>query len=86
MGGYIIVHESLYHKAIQELGAIGLLAVIAFFVIIVNEIILSIRFLKNNKVSLFCSTLLAFFLLSIIISFKGASMFTKYPSNFLIYF
>ena len=57
-----------------------------FFILIVYEIVLSIRFLTDNKASLFCSLLLAFFLTMIIESSKGAFVFTKYPGNFLFYF
>ena len=81
-----IIHEGYYHKAIKELGAFGLLVVVAFLGIMIYEIILSVRSLKDNRTSLFCSAVLALFLLSVINVTKGATIFTKFPSNFLLYF
>ena len=81
-----LIHEGYYQKAIKELGIIGLPLVAAFLIIIVYEIFFSIKFLTNKKVYLFCSGVLAFYLISMIFVLKGASLFTKYPSNFLLYF
>ena len=78
--------EVFYHKVIIELGALGLLIVITFFIIIIHEIVLSIRNLKDKQVSVFCSLVLALFILMLIMATKGAHIFTKYPSNFLFYF
>ena len=78
--------EIFYQKTIIELGALGLLIVIIFFMIIIHEIVLSIINLKDKQVSVFCSLVLALFILMIIMSSKGGHIFTKYPSNFLFYF
>ena len=74
-----------YHKVIIELGALGLLIVIIFFMIIIHEIVLSIRNIKDKQVSVFCSLVLALFILMIIMASKGGHIFTKYPSNLLFY-
>ena len=85
-GKLLMQHEGFYHKTILELGIFGLIAIFAFFIFIIYEIVLSIRFISDNKASLFCSLLLAFFLTMIIESSKGAFVFTKYPGNFFFYF
>ena len=81
-----LIHEGYYQKVIKELGAIGLLVVVAFLIIIIYEIFFTIKIVTNKKFFLFCSGVLAFYLICMIMVLKGASLFTKYPSNFLLYF
>ena len=80
------IHEGFYHKTIKELGVFGLLVVPAFLLLIIYEIFLSATFLKKYKISIFCSVILSVYLIAIIMGSKGAAIFTKYPSNFLLYF
>ena len=54
--------------------------------IIIYNIILSIKYLQDNKTSLFCALVLSVFLVMIIIGSKGQIIFTKYPANFMFYF
>jgi hypothetical protein len=77
--------EIFYQKVIIELGALGLVVVIMFFMIIIHEIVLSIRNLKDKQASVFCTLVLALFILMLIMASKGGHIFTKYPSNFLFY-
>ena len=79
-------HEGFYAKVIKELGILGVIIVTGVFIVIIYEIFLSHKLLKNNKTSLYCSAVLALFLIAAIMSAKHTSFFTKYPSSFLIYF
>ena len=87
LGGQIEgFHEGIYAKVIKELGILGVIIVTGVFIVIIYEIFLSHKLLKNNKTSLYCSAVLAIFLIAIIMSTKHTMFFTKYPANFLVYF
>ena len=85
-GAEMPYNEGYYHKVILELGVVGLLVIIAFYMIIIHEIILSINNLKDDKTSFFCALVLAFLLLVIILLAKSSSIIVKYPVNFLFFF
>ena len=79
-------HESFYYKTLIELGIIGFVLILAFFILIIREIILSLRYLENSRSSMFCAALLAYFFVVIITLAKGTGILNSYPSNFLLYF
>ena len=79
-----VVHEGYYHKVLLELGVSGFLVILVFFMIILSEIILSIKKLQNRETALFCSLVLATFLLMIVAGTKAAAIF-RYPGNFLFF-
>ena len=60
------LHESFYYKTLIELGIIGFITILVFFILIIREIISSLRYLENTRCSMFCSALLAFFFVMII--------------------
>ena len=79
-------HESFYYKTLIELGIIGFITILTFFILIIREIFLSIRYVENARCSMFCAALLAYFSVVIIALAKGTGILNTYPSNFLIYF
>jgi len=79
-----VIHEGYYHKVLLELGVSGLLMILVFFMIILSEIILSIRKLQNRETALFCSLVLAFFLLMLVGGTKATAIF-RYPANFIFF-
>ena len=80
------LHESFYFKTLIELGIIGFVTILAFFILIFREISLSLRYLENSRSSMFCSAVLAYFFVVVILLAKGTGILNSYPSNFLIYF
>ena len=83
---HFTLHESFYYKTLIELGIIGFIAILAFFILIIREIISSLRYLENTRCSMFCAALLAYFFVMIITLAKGTGVLNSYPSNFLLYF
>ena len=80
-------HEGYFARVTKELGVPGLLTMITFLAIIIYEIFLSIKSIKHNKAYiLFCSSILAVYLIAIMMSTKSMLFFLKYPTNFLLYF
>ena len=80
------IHESFYLKTIVELGIIGFITMLLFFIIIIRELVQSSRYLSNVKSSVFCSALLAYFFIVVIGLAKGTGILNAYPGNFLLYF
>ena len=80
-------HEAYYGRVVKELGVPGLLTMLIFLAIIVYEIFLSIQSIKHDKAYiLFCSSILAIYLIAIMMGTKAVFFLLKYPANFLLYF
>ena len=80
-------HEGYFARVTKELGVPGLLTMLIFLAIIVYEIFLSIHSIKYNKTYiLFCSSILAIYLIAIMMGAKAVFFLLKYPANFLLYF
>jgi len=80
-------HEGFFSRATKELGVPGLFTMIIFLAMIVYEIFFSIKSIKHNKAYiLFCSSILAIYLIAIMMGTKNLFFFIKYPANFLLYF
>jgi hypothetical protein len=78
------LNESHFFKVITELGFIGLIAIVIFYISIITTLFNCLNFEKNDTFKTFISSFIAFYLVMLTINFKSMHI-DLFPSNFLIF-
>ena len=78
-------NESYFFKVMTELGFFGIIVIFFFFLSIFNALRKTLKTQTNESIRILIASFIAFFLLTVTISFKAMPI-DLFPSNILIYF